>query len=289
MLEGRRHRTALRPWVRDMVAGKVRFCIPGWPTEGWAKIAYPELPADEALRKLADDLLFFCRMAPDDAPSAWDEHTAELRRRADAVNARDFARLELKGPGVDLRLGLVAGTRWGAANDPNAYGQAACANFPTEEVFTSPDARRTEGTFACSRPLAYQGRMIEGLRGEFRGGRLVRLEADSESDRDVLAGALDDDPGGRRLGEVALLDTASRIGKTGRTYGHTLLDENAATHIAFGAGFPETRPSGVSRAGLNRSMTHIDVMIGTDDLDVTGVERGGARVPVVADGSWQLS
>ena len=138
VLNARRHRMARRPWVRNMVAGRVRFCIPAWPTEGWARLVYPDVSAGEALRRLADDLLFFCRMGPDDAPSAWDEHTAELRRRADAINARDFARLELKGPGVDLTVSFVSGTRWGAANDENAFGQAACANVPTEEVFTIP-------------------------------------------------------------------------------------------------------------------------------------------------------
>jgi aminopeptidase len=161
--------------------------------------------------------------------------------------------------------------------------------MPTEETFTSPDAAATEGPFTCTFPLTFQGRLIHGLRGEFRGGRLVRLDADSKEDRDYILAYLDSDTTGRgrRLGEVALVDKTSRIGQSGRRYFHTLLDENAAAHIAFGAGFGGTRSTRPAR-GVNRSTVHLDVMIGSPDFEVTGTASNGKRVPVIRDGLWQI-
>jgi aminopeptidase len=163
-------------------------------------------------------------------------------------------------------------------------------NVPTEECFISPDAAATEGTFRCSRPRSFGGRMFEGLAGEFRGGRLVRLEAKRETDRDWLARYLAATRNADRLGEIALVDASSRIGQTGRTYYNGLLDENAAAHMAFGSGFAKTRtvPIGRQRFGVNRSTTHIDVMIGTPALNAFGVTQRGRRVPLVADGAWRF-
>ena len=150
--------------------------------------------------------------------------------------------------------------------------------MPTEEVFTSPDPRQTSGTFQCTFPLSFRGRLIHGLRGEFSKGRLVRLEADSDDDRDFVAGFIDTDRMGRRLGEVALVDASSRIGETGRIYYNTLLDENAAAHIAFGSGFGGTRSETPAR-GVNRSTIHLDVMIGGPELEATGFDARGRRRP----------
>jgi aminopeptidase len=163
-------------------------------------------------------------------------------------------------------------------------------NVPTEENFISPDARATEGTFRCSRPRSFGGRVFEELSGEFRGGRLVRLKAKRESDRDWLARYLAAIPNADRLGEIALVDNASRIGRTGLIYYNGLLDENAAAHIAFGSGFAKTRsvPLGRRRYGVNRSRTHIDVMIGTDELEAEGIRRSGKQVALVRDGVWQI-
>jgi aminopeptidase len=159
--------------------------------------------------------------------------------------------------------------------------------MPTEETFTSPDARATNGTFRCTFPLSFRGRLIRGLRGELSNGRLVRLEADSAEDRDFVAAYIDTDSGGRRLGEVALVDASSRIGQTGRVYYNTLLDENAAAHIAFGSGFGGTRTETPAR-GVNRSTIHLDVMIGSRELEATGVDARGRRIPLIREGSWQI-
>ena len=159
--------------------------------------------------------------------------------------------------------------------------------MPTEETFTSPDPRATSGTFRCTFPLSFRGRLIDGLRGEFSSGRLVRLEADSDDDRDFVAAYIDTDRMGRRLGEVALVDASSRIGQTGRIYYNTLLDENAAAHIAFGSGFGGTRSETPAR-GINRSMIHLDVMIGSPELEATGFDARGRRIPLIHDGAWQI-
>jgi aminopeptidase len=163
-------------------------------------------------------------------------------------------------------------------------------NIPHEENFVSPDAAATDGTFQCSRPRSIAGRILEGLSGEFRNGRLVRLQARRAADRDWFAEYLASIPGAERVGEIALVDGSSRIGRTGRTYYSALIDENAAAHFAFGAGYTKTRsvPLGSRRYGVNRSATHIDVMIGTDALEATGITKSGRRVPLVRDGAWQI-
>ena len=168
-----------------------------------------------------------------------------------------------------------------------ADGRRLASNMPTEEVFTSPDPRQTTGTFRCTFPLSFRGRLIHGIRGEFSKGRLVRLEADSDDDRDFLAGFIDTDKAGRRLGEVALVDASSRIGQSGRIYNNTLLDENAAAHIAFGSGFGGTRSETPAR-GINHSTIHLDVMIGGPDLEATGFNARGRGIPLIRDGAWQI-
>ena len=206
------------------------------------------------------------------------------------LRARDPPQ-QLRGPGTELDVGLVEGTRWLGGFETLADGRKLASNMPTEEVFTSPDPRQTTGSFRCTFPLSFRGRLINGLSGEFSKGRLVRLEADSDDDRDFIAAFVDTDRMGRRLGETALVDASSRIGQTGRIYYNTLLDENAAAHIAFGSGFSHTRvnhETNRSRRGVNRSDAHVDVMIGTDDFEATGIGARGRRVPLIADGTWQI-
>lgn len=269
---------------------RARWTVAGWPTDYWAGKVYPELPALEGKQRLAQDLLHFCRLTDDDGKGAagWLRHLRAIARRAGKLTELGLTRLELRGPGTELDLGLVPGTRWNGGQDELPDGTKIAPNMPTEETYTSPDARATEGTFACTFPLWFRGRLIEGLRGELRGGRLVRLEADSDEDRDFVAAYLDTDANGRRLGEVALVDTSSRIGQSGRVYYNTLLDENAAAHIAFGSGFGNTRSAKPAR-GINRSTTHLDVMIGSSELEVAGVDARGRRVALIHDGVWQIS
>jgi aminopeptidase len=266
-----------------------RWTIAGWPADHWARQVYPKLEVGKAKRKLARDLLYFCRLTDEDGKgtSGWTKHLKTLNRRSAKLTKLGLTALELRGPGTALDVGLSPGTRWLGGPEPLANGRMIAPNMPTEEVFTSPEARATSGTFRCTFPLSFRGRLIEGLRGEFSGGRLVRLEADSDEDRDFVAAYIDTDKGGRRLGEVALVDASSRIGQARRIYYNTLLDENAAAHIAFGSGFGGTRTETPAR-GVNRSTTHLDVMIGNPKLEVTGVGARGRRIPLIRDGVWQI-
>jgi aminopeptidase len=267
-----------------------RWTGAAWPTGFWASQVYPDLSPLEGKRKLAEDFLWFCRLTDDDGKGAagWLGHVRAIARRSAKLTRLGLTALELRGPGTALDVRLTPGSRWLGGQEETKHGVKIAPNMPTEESFTSPHASGTNGTFACTFPLNFQGKLIHGLRGEFSNGRLVRLEADDDGDRKFVASFLDSDPTGkgRFLGEVALVDATSRIGRSGRTYFNTLLDENAATHIAFGAGFGGTRAEG-SR-GLNRSTVHLDVMIGSPDFEVTGITAKGKRVPVLAGGLWQI-
>jgi aminopeptidase len=268
---------------------RARWTIAAWPTDHWAGHVYPGLEPLKAKRRLARDLLRFCRLADEDGKgtTGWTAHLRTLSRRSARLTKLGLARLELRGPGTELDVGFVAGTRWLGGPEKLVDGRTLAANMPTEEVFTSPDPRATRGPFRCTFPLSFRGRLIHGLRGEFSNGRLVRLEADSDEDRDFVAAYIDTDRMGRRLGEVALVDASSRIGQTGRVYYNTLLDENAAAHIAFGSGFGGTRSETPAR-GVNRSTTHLDVMIGSPKLEATGIDARGRRIPLIRDGAWQI-
>jgi aminopeptidase len=268
---------------------RARWVIAGWPTVHWAGQVYPKLKPLEAKRRLADDLLRFSRLADGDGKgtSGWRNHLRTLSRRSARLTKLGLTRLELRGPGTELDVGFVESTRWQGGPETLVDGRQLAPNMPTEEVFTSPDPRQTNGTFRCTFPLSFRGRLIHGLRGEFANGRLVRLEADSDEDRDFVAAFIDTDRMGRRLGEVALVDASSRIGQAGRIYYNTLLDENAAAHIAFGSGFGGTRTETPARA-VNRSTIHLDVMIGSPELEATGVNARGRRIPLIREGAWQI-
>ncbi len=290
--EDRRKLAAGAGLARTRREGRLRGTICAWPTPDWASRVFPELAVEAAQRRLARDLLSFCRLGPKDEPGwkSWSKHLATLRRRAAKLTKLDLKEIHVRDRGTDLRLAIAPFSRWRGGGEEDHWGRKIAMNVPTEECFVSPHAAATEGTFRCSRPRSFGGRMIEELAGEFRGGRLVRLEARKPSDRDWLARYLAAIPNADRLGEIALVDSSSRIGRTGRTYYNGLLDENAAAHMAFGSGFAKTRtvPIGRRRHGVNASRTHIDVMIGTDGLDADGITQNGRRVSLVADGVWQV-
>ncbi len=281
-----KHVSSLR---RAQLNMRARWVIAGWPTDYWAGQVYPGLTPLKAKRRLARDLLSFCRLADDDGKgtSGWRQHLRTLSRRSARLTKLGLTRVELRGPGTELELGLAPSSRWLGGPETLVDGRTLAPNMPTEETFTSPDPRKTNGTFRCTFPLTFRGRLIHGLSGEFSNGRLVRLEADSDADRDFVASYLDTDRGGRRLGEVALVDASSRIGQTGRIYYNTLLDENAAAHIAFGSGFGGTRLETPAR-GVNRSTIHLDVMIGSPELEATGFNARGRRIPLIHEGTWQI-
>jgi len=272
--------------------GRLRGTICAWPTDDWAARVYPGLDLAKAKRKLARDILWFCRLGPTDPPGhrGWTEHLAALRRRATRLTKLDLREVRVTDDGTDLRVRIAPYSMWRGGGERDHWGRQIAMNVPTEECFISPDAAATEGTFRCSRPRSFGGRVIEDLSGEFRSGRLVRLKARRDADRDWLARYLGAIPNADRLGEIALVDASSRIGQTGLIYYNGLLDENAAAHMAFGSGFAKTRtvPIGQKRYGVNRAKTHIDVMIGTDALNAEGVTQSGRRVQLVSDGTWRF-
>jgi aminopeptidase len=278
------------PWVGSPRSERRRrFAYVAWASEPWARAVYPEAKPLTAQRRLARDLLAFCRVGPDDPPG-WEglrRHLDGLERRARRLTSLGLQRLELDGPGTDLRLGVPPDALFRAGYDRNEHGRRFAANVPTEEIYTSPEPRATEGTFACSRPIRFHGRLVDGLRGEFRNGRLVRLTGRGRGGsflRAYLASITNAD----RIGEIALVDRSSPIGRAGRLFYNALLDENAVTHMAFGQGFRDTRPPGSRGRGVNEANAHVDVMLGSDELDVTGVDARGRRIPLIREGAWQV-
>ena len=261
------------------------WTILAYPTEGWARTVHPDLPDDEAVERLWQELVYVCRLDEPDPTAAWVERGNELRAAAARLNELRLGALHFVGPGTDLHVGLLEGSIWTGAWMETVDGIRHMPNIPTEEVATAPDPLRVDGVVTATKPLSGGGPVIEGLRVRFEGGRAVEIDADENAE--FLRGRCATDEGASRLGEVALVDREGRIGRTGTTFLNTLLDENAASHIALGNAYAVTAEPAY-RDGINRSSIHIDFMIGSDDVAVTGITRDGSRVPVLHEGTWQV-
>jgi aminopeptidase len=273
-------------------AGKVvndrttNWTIAPCPTPAWARIVFPDLDEDEALERLEGHLMHVCRLDEEDPVAAWRSRADFLVATAQRLTDRGFDALHYEGPGTDLTVGLLPGTSWQAARFERADGLVHMPNLPTEEVFTSPDPERVDGEVTSTKPLVLtDGTVVRGLRVRFEGGRAVQLDADTAAE--TLRTIVARDEGASRLGEVALVDAEGRIGALDTVFYDTLLDENAASHIAFGQGFPFVIAD-ESRGRVNSSELHLDFMIGSNDLKVTGVTADGERVPVLVEGHWQV-
>ncbi len=237
------------------------------------------------LDKLWEQVVHICRLDEDDPEVAWRDRNSILKGVAQRLSDRHFDAIHLEGPGTDLTVGLLPTSRWIGGGDTTVDGIVHMANLPTEEVFSSPDPERTEGVVRATKPLTTQGRIIDGLTVRFEGGRAVEIEAESAAE--TLRALVAQDEGGARLGELALVDREGRIGPLDTVFYDTLLDENAASHIALGSAYDAAvGEDDVER--LNRSSVHIDFMIGSPEVDVTGITRDGERVPVLRDSSWQI-
>src|SRR4051794_17544082 len=256
-----------------------------FPTAGWAAKVHPGLAPDEALARLTDQLAHILRLDEDDPSAAWQARGNELVAVAGRITERRFDALRFSGPGTDLTVGLLPGSIWRAARLDTAWGLEHYANLPSEETFTTPDPERVEGTVTATKPLDVSGTVIEGLKVRFEGGRAVEVDADSGAD--VLRGRVAKDDGAARLGEVALVDRAGRIAESGSVFFNTLLDENAASHIALGNGYRDAVDES-EWDKINDSQIHIDFMIGSPEVDVWGVDADGTEVPVLAGGDWQI-
>ncbi len=275
---------------RQVNDGLANWTIVAYPNEGWAEAVFGEPDVERLWRSVA----FTTRLDEADPVAAWKEHMARLAERARTLNERRFDAVRFRGPGTDLTVGLLPISVWKAAAFETAWGLEHVPNMPTEEVFTTPDYRRTEGTVRSTRPLGLIGSMVRDLELRFAGGKAVEVKASSGAD--VVRAQLATDGGASFLGEVALVDGTSRVGQTGITFMDTLFDENATCHIAYGDGISfvvdgvEGKNEEERRElGVNSSAIHTDFMIGGPAVEVDGLDAGGSATPIIRDDAWQLS
>jgi aminopeptidase len=278
------------PRVREATevlnARTTNWSIVPCPTPGWASLVYPNLDSEAALDRLWEEIAHVCRLDEPDPVAAWDARLDRLTGVCAKLDALRLDAIRFEGPGTELSVGLLRGSRWQAARFSTVDGIVHAPNLPTEEVFTTPDPVRTEGTVTSTKPLELSGSLITGLRVRFEAGRAVEIDADQGGA--ALRSLTEQDEGGVRLGEVALVDRESRIGQLGTVFYDTLLDENAASHIALGQGFEFAIEGEEDRGRINSSRIHVDFMIGSNEVSVTGVTADGREFPLLRDGQWQL-
>jgi aminopeptidase len=256
------------------------------PTPAWARLVHPDLSEDEAYRKLVEQILHVCRLDEDDPIAAWKVRLDTLTEVREKLNARKLDAVRFVGPGTDLTVGLLPSSKWLSAGDFTTIdGIVHMPNLPSEEVFTCPDPTRTDGVVRSTKPLVVSGSIIRGLEVEFSEGRAVRIDA--EEGGEVLRGYAARDEGASRLGEVALVDKDGRIGPLDTVFFDTLLDENAASHIAIGQAYAFTAGD-EDRERINSSAIHIDFMIGGPGVDTFAIDRDGSETPLLVDGTWQV-
>ena len=255
------------------------------PTQAWAELVYPDLDPEAALARLWEQVLHMCRLDEPDPVAAWTARQDVLVGVSERLTGRRFDALHFEGPGTDLRVGLLPTSSWLSARFSTIDGIAHMPNLPSEEIFTAPDPQRVDGEVRSTKPLVVGGTIVRGLRVRFEGGRAVSIEADEGGE--LLANYAARDDGASRLGEVALVDGEGRIGPLNTVFYDTLIDENAASHVALGSAYEFTvGAEDVER--INRSQIHIDFMIGSPEVDVTGVTGDEERVPVLRGGAWQI-
>ncbi len=262
------------------------WCLIPVPTRPWAELVYPDVDPDEAYDRLWEAIAHICRLDADDPTKAWATRSDELKASAGRLTERHFDAIRLHGPGTDLTIGLLPSAHWAGGDLETVDGRRHSPNIPTEEIFITPDPERVDGHVTATMPLELSGSIISGIRVEFSGGRAVRIDADegAEALRSVVA----TDDGASRLGEVALVDGHGRVGPLETVFYDTLIDENAASHLALGSGYEHPVESAEDKARINRSGVHVDFMIGSPDLAVDGIDRDGTAVPVLRQGSWQI-
>lgn len=288
---GKANSIAYKPALSKISNFEINWSIVSYPSAGWAKRMFPDLAEDEAVARLANAIFAASRVTNDDPVAAWAAHNAALRTRTQWLNGQRFSALHFTGPGADLTVGLADDHEWHGGASEAKNGVVCNPNIPTEEVFTTPHAARTEGYVRATKPLAHQGSLIEDIEVRFEAGRII--EAKASRGEAVLLKLLDTDEGARRLGEVALVPHSSPISQSGLLFYNTLFDENAACHIALGQCYSKCFLNGadlsedeVTAKGGNSSMIHVDWMIGGADTDIDGILPDGSTVPVFRKGEW---
>ena len=282
---------AYRPALELITRHDIIWTIVSAATPAWAAAMFPELPQDEALTKLWNAIFAASRADQPDPVAAWKQHDAGLHARADRMNAKRYAALHFTGPGTDLKVGLADDHLWLGGGTTAGNGNYCIPNMPTEEVFTTPHKDRVEGSVRSTKPLSYQGTLIEEIAVRFAGGKIV--EAHAARGGQVLQRMIETDEGARRLGEVSLVPNSSPISASGLLFLNTLFDENAACHIALGQAYStclidgdKLTPEQLAAKGANDSLIHVDWMIGSGEIDVDGITASGNAEPVLRKGEW---
>ncbi|MEX1562941.1 aminopeptidase [Enterococcus sp. C43] len=272
-------------------ANKVSWTVVAAAGKQWAAKVFPDLPEEEQVDALWDQIFKTTRVYEEDPVLAWKKHDEKLAKKAEELNQEQFSALHYTAPGTDIIIGLPKNHLWEGAGSYNARGEKFMANMPTEEVFTAPDSHRVDGYISSTKPLSYAGTIISGMKFTFKDGKVVDFSA--EQGEDVLEKLLDTDEGARRLGEVALVPDPSPISQSGIIFFNTLFDENASNHLALGSAYAFSVKGGtemsdeeLAEAGLNRSQTHVDFMVGSDKMDIDGIREGGSTVPIFRNGDW---
>ena len=286
--------TVLRPY-RKAIDNKHQWTIIAVPSKKWAKKVFPGVRASVAEEKLWEAILQTVRVTPDNDPeAAWDQHNATLQEKSGKLNALDLDYLHYTAPnGTDFKCWLIPGAKWGGGGAAILDGTFYNPNMPTEEVFTSPLKGKCEGTLVSTMPLSYQGNLIDQFSITFENGRAVSCKA--QQGQELLEKMLHMDEGASMLGELALVPHDSPVSNTGILFYNTLFDENAACHVALGFGFPECvegfesmTDQELQEKGVNDSIIHVDFMIGSKDLDITGYTRDGKAVQIFKNGNWAI-
>ena len=282
---------AYKPARERITEFKINWNIVSWPGKAWASRVFPDLPIDEAVIKLADAIFDASRASVEDPIQAWDDHNEKLRKKTNWLNGKNFAALQYNGPNTNLKIGLADEHEWMGGASKAQNGIICNPNIPSEEVFTTPHAYKVDGVVSSTKPLSYQGTLIENIKVTFKDGKII--EASASKGNEVLQKVLKSDEGASRIGEVALVPHSSPISQSGIIFYNTLFDENAASHIALGQcyskcfkGETDLSKEEISKRGGNSSMIHIDWMIGSDKIDVDGIDQNGNTVPVFRKGEW---
>ena len=282
---------ALTPARERITRFDINWNIVAWPGLAWAKRMFPDLPENEAQGKLAEAIFSASRVNVSNPIEAWNNHNKNLRKRSNWLNQQNFASLYFSGPGTDLTVGLADGHEWMGGASLARNGITCNPNIPSEEVFTTPHCMKVQGTVSSTKPLSHQGTLIDNICVKFEAGSIT--EAHASKGEEVLLKVLDSDEGARRLGEVALVPHSSPISQSGLLFYNTLFDENAASHIALGQCYSKCFKDGenlskdeIIKRGGNSSMIHIDWMIGSEEINVDGMNSNGASIPIFRNGEW---